>query len=79
MICYIPLNSLLVLVSRGITSSSLLQGAALYTAWSATGVRRLARVVDVVLRLQADQERRDVDQLAADSVNDWNKVGIFWC
>jgi len=58
---------LLVLVGLGVTALSGGSALALDTAGTATTVGRLERVVDVLLRVEADNERGDVDDLLADA------------
>lgn len=49
------------------TTATLPQVLPLYTAGSATAEGRLEREVDVLLRVQSHDERRDVDHLLAHS------------
>lgn len=54
---------------RGTSSFSLLGVASLYTSWAATSEGRLEREVDVLLRVQTDDEGWNIDDLATNSEN----------
>lgn len=61
-------TGLILLLAIGATAAgALLEVASLDAARLATSVRAVDGKVDVLLRVQADDERRDVDDLAADA------------
>jgi hypothetical protein len=57
----------LLVVGTALTTGSRLSPLPLNTTGSSTTVRRLQGVVDVLLRVETDDERWDVDDLLADS------------
>lgn len=61
------LRLLLLLVSLGVTASGGGGTLPLNTAGTATTVRRVERKVDVLLRVETNNERGDVDDLLADT------------
>lgn len=61
---FVTKTNLLLIVSGSV---SLSQGASLDTSWAATTVWRLEGEVDVLLRIQTDDEGWDIDDLSADT------------
>jgi MFS superfamily sulfate permease-like transporter len=59
---------LLLVATITVTTSTLLGVLALHTAGAASTVRRVQRMVDVLLRVEADDERWCVHKLATNAV-----------
>ncbi|KAF8363380.1 hypothetical protein PRIPAC_90303, partial [Pristionchus pacificus] len=68
---------LLVGVRSGVISTSSLGISSLYAAGASTSEGRLEGEVNVLLRVETDNERRNVDDLATDAAKGYYRVPIY--